>query len=294
MTAGTFLQRYCHMVAGLVGEGLTRAFVDAGFEDEKVMGTGALTWPFCAPPPGPRSKAADTSLNLANSMGLFLQKTNIIRDYLEDYADGRAFWPADVWTRFARTSELGEFARPTAHGAGAYPAAYDAITDPKGAQIVGKGVRTSALACLNYLVADALELVPDCIEYLARLRAPEVFRFSAIPQVMAIATLEECFDNPRVFTGVVKIRKGMAARLILDTGSIEGVHAWFHSLAKRIAERCPQDDPSRDKVVAACDAIFGITAAAAARRSQMAVVHSVLWTGLAAAAAAAAMSFTAS
>jgi farnesyl-diphosphate farnesyltransferase len=29
-------------------------------------------------------------------MGLFLQKTNIIRDYLEDFVDGRAFWPQEV------------------------------------------------------------------------------------------------------------------------------------------------------------------------------------------------------
>lgn len=35
-------------------------------------------------------------------MGLFLQKTNIIRDYLEDYVDCRAFWPQEVseWDRF--------------------------------------------------------------------------------------------------------------------------------------------------------------------------------------------------
>lgn len=33
---------------------------------------------------------------LDKSMGLFLQKTNIIRDYLEDYVDGRAFWPKEV------------------------------------------------------------------------------------------------------------------------------------------------------------------------------------------------------
>ena len=38
----------------------------------------------------------DMTLGLANSMGLFLQKTNIIRDYLEDYVDGRAFWPQEV------------------------------------------------------------------------------------------------------------------------------------------------------------------------------------------------------
>lgn len=45
-------------------------------------------------------------------MGLFLQKTNIIRDYLEDYVDGRAFWPQDIWKRHTKTSQLGEFALP--------------------------------------------------------------------------------------------------------------------------------------------------------------------------------------
>jgi len=30
-------------------------------------------------------------------MGLFLQKTNIIRDYLEDLDSGRTFWPDEIW-----------------------------------------------------------------------------------------------------------------------------------------------------------------------------------------------------
>ena len=30
-------------------------------------------------------------------MGLFLQKTNIIRDYREDIDDARIFWPKSVW-----------------------------------------------------------------------------------------------------------------------------------------------------------------------------------------------------
>ncbi len=34
-------------------------------------------------------------------MGLFLQKTNIIRDYLEDLHDGRTWWPRDVWSKYA-------------------------------------------------------------------------------------------------------------------------------------------------------------------------------------------------
>ncbi len=65
---------YCHYVAGLVGEGLSRIF-SVEIEGENVL------------------EAATT---LANSMGLVLQKTNIIRDFLEDYVDGRTFWPKEV------------------------------------------------------------------------------------------------------------------------------------------------------------------------------------------------------
>eukprot|EP00986_Skeletonema_menzelii_P007630 scaffold3004_cov51-Skeletonema_menzelii.AAC.1 len=45
-------------------------------------------------------------------MGLFLQKTNIIRDYLEDYVDGRAFWPQSVWKKYSASGDLGYFANP--------------------------------------------------------------------------------------------------------------------------------------------------------------------------------------
>ena len=66
--------QYCHYVAGLVGIGLSQLFSASELED-KIVGE-------------------DTEL--ANSMGLFLQKTNIIRDYLEDNIDGREFWPKQV------------------------------------------------------------------------------------------------------------------------------------------------------------------------------------------------------
>lgn len=47
---------------------------------------------------------------LANHMGLFLQKTNIIRDYLEDIMEEpapRMFWPREIWGKYA--GELDEF-----------------------------------------------------------------------------------------------------------------------------------------------------------------------------------------
>ena len=43
-------------------------------------------------------------------MGLFLQKTNIVRDYLEDINEEpapRMFWPRDVWSKYGEKLEVG-------------------------------------------------------------------------------------------------------------------------------------------------------------------------------------------
>ena len=130
--------RYCHFVAGLVGEGLSRLFAATKLE----------------------SPSFSDEAYLSNQMGLFLQKTNIIRDYLEDYVDKRAFWPQTVWKKYSETGELGYFTDQS---------------DPK--------VRRKSVECLNELVTDALELVPDCLAYMKKLRCAEIFRFCAIPQV---------------------------------------------------------------------------------------------------------------
>jgi len=67
--------------------------------------------------------------------------------------------------------------------------------------------------CLNHLVADALRHAPECLDYMGRLTDRQVFAFCAIPQVMAIATLALCYDNGAVFEGVVKMRRGQAAKV---------------------------------------------------------------------------------
>jgi farnesyl-diphosphate farnesyltransferase len=213
---------YCHYVAGLVGEGLSRLFYATGYEDIKVK---------------------EVSTTLANTMGLFLQKTNIIRDYLEDYVDGRAFWPQEIWKLYAPNQDLGDFAKP------------ENIT--------------FSLRCLNHLIMDALLCVPDCLEYMNLLNTEEVFRFCAIPQVMAIATLAELYNNPKVFTGVVKIRKGLTAKLILETTTLSGLYKWFYLMAKDILKKIPITDPDRsnkevnDKTRAICEKILSITSSRA-------------------------------
>lgn len=210
--------KYCHFVAGLVGEGLSRLFTSTGYESPKVAAVCATT---------------------ANTMGLFLQKTNIIRDYLEDYVDGRAFWPQEIWKQYAPDGDLGDFAKPQ-HAA-------------------------VAVSLLNHLVTNALECIPECLEYMALLKTEEVFRFCAIPQVMAIATLAELYNNPKVFTGVVKIRKCQAAKLILDTKSVGGLHKWFNILTRNILRRVPQNDPNAEKTIDICNTVIRLTDGEATR-----------------------------
>ncbi len=216
--------RYCHFVAGLVGEGLSRLFAVSGLEQPSMA----------------------KELYLSDQMGLFLQKTNIIRDYLEDYVDGRAFWPQSVWKKYSKNGDLGYFANQ------------DDVE-----------AKEKALYCLNELVTDALSLVPDCLAYLSKLQCAEIFRFCAIPQVMAIATLDKCFNNPDVFTGVVKIRKGLSCKLINNTNDVMGVHAVFNEFAQSIAKKAKNarlggfEDPSYEQTLKVCDNICDLTKSAA-------------------------------
>lgn len=191
--------KYCHYVAGLVGVGLSQLFSASRLEDGEV----------------------GRDVELANSMGLFLQKTNIIRDYLEDQQDGRAFWPQEAWSKFA--TRLEDFAEPEHLSAG--------------------------VSCLNLLVTDALRHVPDVISYLSRLRNQSVFNFCAIPQVMAIATLATCYNNPMVLQGVVKIRKGQAVTLMMEATHMGAVRSIITQYSQEMLQKVPASDPSRERTL---------------------------------------------
>jgi farnesyl-diphosphate farnesyltransferase len=186
--------QYCHYVAGLVGIGLSRLFAASGLEEKEV----------------------GLDHRLANSMGLFLQKTNIIRDYLEDVQEERHFWPKEAWSQFG--SQLEDLALPQ-H-------------------------RTAAVHCLNLLITNALQHVPDVLLYMSRIRNQSVFNFCAIPQTMAIATLAVCYNNPNVFTGVVKIRKGQAVALMMESTNMTQIQAIMTQFAEEVTQKIEEGDPS--------------------------------------------------
>ncbi|KAH8914156.1 farnesyl-diphosphate farnesyltransferase, partial [Atractiella rhizophila] len=127
---------YCHYVAGLVGEGLSRLFAASGREDPEL----------------PRR------LSLSNSMGLMLQKNNIMRDFAEDLRDGRLFWPKDIWGKY--------------------------VNDPKDFWDDSiEGIEEKRTWALNEMCFDALRHSLDCLNYLTLIKRQSVFNFCAIPQV---------------------------------------------------------------------------------------------------------------
>lgn len=193
----TDYDKYCHYVAGLVGDGLTELIVLAGFGSDDLY-------------------HGKNSFQLYESMGLFLQKTNIIRDYAEDLDDGRSFWPKEIWSEYA--TKLTDF------------------RDPKNTQ---KGVD-----CINHLVLNALTHVIDVLTYLSSIHEQSSFQFCAIPQVMAIATLAKVFNNPEVLRKNVKIRKGTTCDLILNSRTLKGCVDIFQYYLRDMKQRLPVEDPN--------------------------------------------------
>lgn len=199
---------YCHFVAGLVGEGLSRLFGSSGMERE---------W-------------LGDQLSLSNHMGLFLQKTNVIRDFAEDCADGRHWWPAACYQARGFEAQPDVARGIVAKGANHFQAEGD------------DGDR--AMAVLSDMLLDALTHATRALDYLALLQDESAFKFCATPQVMAIATLDAMFANADVFKRNVKIRKGQAVQLLQRTDEARQAAAVFREFAHSMRAKLQPADPN--------------------------------------------------
>jgi len=213
VTSHADYELYCHYVAGLVGIGLSKLWA-------------------VSPEEGAKWSTLPNRDELSNQMGLFLQKTNITRDYREDIEVNRLFWPKEIWSKYASTAE--EF-MPEDNAA--------------------KGVEA-----LNHMVTDALQHIPSCIEYLELLSDPAVFKFCAIPQVMAIATLGELYNNPKVLQTEVKIRKGKAVVMMEGANDMKAVKRIFHSELLELKAKISPQDPSAQSTLSLVNHALAITA----------------------------------
>ncbi|KAI4159689.1 MAG: hypothetical protein LQ342_006382 [Letrouitia transgressa] len=198
--------QYCHYVAGLVANGLTRLFVESGLANP----------------------ALNDRPHLQRSMGHFLQKTNIIRDIREDYEDNRRFWPREVWSKYVNN--------------------FEDLFKPENQE--------AAVNCSSELVLDALNHADECLFYLAGIKEQSVFNFCAIPQAMAVATLVLVFRNPAIFKSNIKITKGEACRVMLDsTQNLRVLSDVYRRFVREIHKKNTPKDPNFLKISITCGKI---------------------------------------
>ena len=93
------------------------------------------------------------------------------------------------------------------------------------------------MAALNEVIINALNHIPACLEFLECLENQQIFRFCAIPQLMAIATLQELYDNPKVLHQNVKIRKGKTAKYFMSIQGYDKTKNEFVSILKKLEKK---------------------------------------------------------
>ncbi|KAK6120937.1 hypothetical protein DH2020_045321 [Rehmannia glutinosa] len=115
-----------------------------------------------------------------------------------------------------------------------------------------------AVQCLNDMVTNALAHVEDCLKYMSALRDPANFRFCAIPQIMAIGTLALCYNNVEVFRGVVKMRRGLTAKVIDRTKTMSDVYGAFYDFSLMLKSKVDESDPNARKTKDSLETILKI------------------------------------
>mmetsp|Transcript_4224 Transcript_4224/g.15922 ORF Transcript_4224/g.15922 Transcript_4224/m.15922 type:complete len:960 (-) Transcript_4224:93-2972(-) len=177
-------EEYCGYVAGLVGEGLTKLFYLSGLQSKK--------------------------LNGSVPMGLFLQMVNVIRDIHADRQEGRTFWPANLWTRYANTID-----------------------------------ELNSVRALNEMIKISLQYAPQSLAYLRDIEDESVFNFCAIPQVMAMATLARLYEEGAVFERSIKISKVETVQITaaIQLKGIRAVEEAFVTYAQQIESKMTEDNP---------------------------------------------------
>ncbi len=123
-------------------------------------------------------------------------------------------------------------------------------------------------------IVDALRHMPFCVQYMQQLQDTMVFRFCAIPQIMAAGTLAVCYNNGKVFEGkrtrrnedekraprfswffthpgVVKMRRGQTACVFDSCANMGDLLTWFMQfldiLKAKVDNEVDDSDPTLEQ-----------------------------------------------
>lgn len=155
------LDSYCYYVAGTVGMYITE-ISDHKFQLNRYREL--------------KSRCKD--------FGLLLQKVNIIRDFSKDLAQGRVYWPKELFRKYSVE---------------------------KNNALDGKNIEKKQ-EMLKEMVQKTEPHIKSCIEYLERLPR-ELQLVWAIPFFMAVPTLLKCYGNEEVFDQFKKVKISRAQTL---------------------------------------------------------------------------------
>eukprot|EP00967_Tisochrysis_lutea_P097041 scaffold142389_cov18-Tisochrysis_lutea.AAC.1 len=129
-----------------------------------------------------------------------------VQEDVQEYPEPRMFWPREIWGQYtAKLEDLKETNMRTQavqclnHMDYVNSMTCNTCSVPSKPKITALLSQSSPLIALKVL--DALQHMPHSIEYMQRLQNTQVFRFCAIPQIMAAGTLALCYDNGKVFEG---------------------------------------------------------------------------------------------
>jgi farnesyl-diphosphate farnesyltransferase len=154
--------------------------------------------------------------HLSNSLGLFLQKTNIIRDVKEDHDEKRLWWPNDIIHKHFSSMD-------------------DVFSSPD------LTITSKHTDLLNEMIMNALQHIPDSIAYLSLVKSDSNFKFCAIPQVVAMQTLATLFNNANVFKKTEKLSKTTLARIFLDVNDMNSVLQFYIDAVEKIEQKMPDN-----------------------------------------------------
>jgi farnesyl-diphosphate farnesyltransferase len=72
---------------------------------------------------------------------------------------------------------------------------------------------------------------------------------------MAIGTLALCYNNEQVFRGVVKLRRGLTAKVIDRTKTMADVYGAFYDFSCMLKTKVDKNDPNASKTLNRLEAV---------------------------------------
>ncbi|BFZ21182.1 hypothetical protein BsWGS_24221 [Bradybaena similaris] len=149
---------------------------------------------------------------LVTHFSMIIQKVNSLRDFRKDWLCGRLYYTKDVWSKYV--DNPGDFLKP---------------------ENFHKGVK-----CVNELATDALQHVLPALRFLARMKSPGAIKAFGIHTIMAVSTLECCYNNPRVFMESVKVERDVIVNIVKSSTSVASIIDNVRRYIERILERTCQ------------------------------------------------------